>query len=144
MGAHLDAEDTAALGSRVTRKVTYRIFPIVGLLYVFNYMDRSNISYAQLGMEQELGITTANTAFAGTPTSPVSTIPMLRLLMNPKRLSGHPLRRPRMGRQQIRQRMAPPQYLPEDQDSSFPISLIANLDDPGKLTGKCLMSTMQA
>ncbi|GHI97208.1 MULTISPECIES: MFS transporter [Streptomyces] len=59
MGAHLDAEDTAALGSRVTRKVTYRIFPIVGLLYVFNYMDRSNISYAQLGMEQELGITTA-------------------------------------------------------------------------------------
>lgn len=59
MAAHLDAEDPAALGSRVTRKVTYRIFPIVGLLYVFNYMDRSNISYAQLGMEHELGITTA-------------------------------------------------------------------------------------
>uniref|UniRef100_A0AAU3H254 MFS transporter n=1 Tax=Streptomyces sp. NBC_01401 TaxID=2903854 RepID=A0AAU3H254_9ACTN len=58
MGAHLNAEDTA-LGSRVTRKVSYRIFPIVGLLYVFNYMDRSNISYAQLGMEHELGITTA-------------------------------------------------------------------------------------
>ncbi|GAA3748122.1 MFS transporter [Streptomyces tremellae] len=59
MGAHLNAEDTAALGSRVTRKVTYRIFPIVGLLYVFNYMDRSNVSYAQLGMEKELGVTTA-------------------------------------------------------------------------------------
>ncbi|WP_406151085.1 MFS transporter [Streptomyces sp. NBC_01012] len=58
MGAHLNAEDTA-LGSRVTRKVSYRIFPIVGLLYVFNYMDRSNISYAQLGIEHELGITTA-------------------------------------------------------------------------------------
>lgn len=58
MGAHLDAEDSA-LGSRTIRKVSYRIFPIVGLLYVFNYMDRSNISYAQLGMEHELGITTA-------------------------------------------------------------------------------------
>ncbi|MFD8628535.1 MFS transporter [Streptomyces hygroscopicus] len=58
MGAHLNAEDPA-LGSGITRKVSYRIFPIVGLLYVFNYMDRSNISYAQLGMEHDLGISTA-------------------------------------------------------------------------------------
>lgn len=58
MAANLNAEDTA-VGRRTIRKVSYRIFPIVLLLYVFNYMDRSNISYAQLGMGQELGITTA-------------------------------------------------------------------------------------
>jgi ACS family tartrate transporter-like MFS transporter len=39
--------------------VSLRILPIVGLLYVFNYMDRANISYAQLGMEHELAITAA-------------------------------------------------------------------------------------
>ncbi len=29
------------------------------MLYIFNYMDRTNISYAQLGMQHELGITAA-------------------------------------------------------------------------------------
>jgi len=47
------------LGKRTVRKVTGRIMPLVGLLYVFNYMDRSNISYAQLGMQHELAITAA-------------------------------------------------------------------------------------
>lgn len=47
------------IGSRTVRKVSTRILPIVGLLYVFNYMDRANISYAQLGMQHELAITTA-------------------------------------------------------------------------------------
>ncbi|KAA9166413.1 MFS transporter [Amycolatopsis acidicola] len=47
------------LGRRTVRKVTGRILPLIGLLYVFNYMDRSNISYAQLGMQHELAITTA-------------------------------------------------------------------------------------
>lgn len=47
------------LGSRTIKKVSYRILPLVALLYVFNYMDRANIGYAQLGMEAELGITAA-------------------------------------------------------------------------------------
>lgn len=47
------------IGGRTIRKVSTRILPIVGLLYVFNYMDRANISYAQLGMQHELAITTA-------------------------------------------------------------------------------------
>ncbi|NKQ52024.1 MFS transporter [Amycolatopsis sp. K13G38] len=47
------------LGTRTVRKVTSRIMPLIGLLYVFNYMDRSNISYAQLGMQHELAITAA-------------------------------------------------------------------------------------
>lgn len=47
------------VGARTIRKVSYRVLPLIGLLYIFNYMDRSNISYAQLGMEHELEITTA-------------------------------------------------------------------------------------
>ncbi|MEU6608492.1 MFS transporter [Streptomyces shenzhenensis] len=58
MGTNLNVEGSDP-GRRTIRKVTLRIFPIVGLLYVFNYMDRSNISYAELGMRDDLGITTA-------------------------------------------------------------------------------------
>jgi len=47
------------VGSRTVGKVSRRVLPLVALLYVFNYMDRSNISYAQLGMEHELAITAA-------------------------------------------------------------------------------------
>jgi ACS family tartrate transporter-like MFS transporter len=47
------------LGRRITRKVSFRVLPIVGLLYVVNYMDRANIGYAQLGMEHDLGVTEA-------------------------------------------------------------------------------------
>ncbi|GAA4670227.1 MFS transporter [Gordonia humi] len=49
----------AAVGRSTIRKVAFRVMPLVMLLYIFNYMDRTNISYAQLGMEDDLGITTA-------------------------------------------------------------------------------------
>lgn len=58
-----DAAD-GELGRRTVRKVSSRVLPIVGLLYVFNYMDRANISYAQLGMQHELAITTATFGIA--------------------------------------------------------------------------------
>ncbi|GAA3568938.1 MFS transporter [Amycolatopsis ultiminotia] len=44
---------------RIVGKVGARIMPLIGLLYVFNYMDRANIGYAQLGMATELTITAA-------------------------------------------------------------------------------------
>ncbi|GAA1958685.1 MFS transporter [Amycolatopsis minnesotensis] len=47
------------VGSRTVRKVAVRIMPIVGLLYIFNYLDRANIGYAQLGMSKELAIDAA-------------------------------------------------------------------------------------
>lgn len=47
------------LARRTIRKVGLRVMPLIGLLYVFNYMDRANIGYAQLGMATELGITAA-------------------------------------------------------------------------------------
>lgn len=52
------------VGSRTIRKVALRIMPIAGLLYVFNYMDRAAIGYAQLGMATELGITAATFGIA--------------------------------------------------------------------------------
>jgi len=43
----------------VIRKVRRTILPVAFLLYAFNYMDRSSISYAQLTMGKELGISVA-------------------------------------------------------------------------------------
>jgi ACS family tartrate transporter-like MFS transporter len=43
----------------VISKVRRTILPVVFLLYAFNYMDRSSISYAQLTMGKELGIDVA-------------------------------------------------------------------------------------
>ncbi len=50
---------SAVDGNAVIRKVRRAILPIAFLLYGFNYMDRSTISYAQLTMGKELGIDVA-------------------------------------------------------------------------------------
>jgi sugar phosphate permease len=59
MGAPDRDTVSQAEGQAIVRKISVRIIPIVMLLYIFNYMDRTNISYAQLTMGEELGITTA-------------------------------------------------------------------------------------
>lgn len=41
------------------RKITWRIFPILWLGYFFNYLDRTNIAYAQLQMKGQLGFSDA-------------------------------------------------------------------------------------
>ncbi|MCW2778618.1 MAG: putative transporter [Frankiales bacterium] len=46
-------------GGAVLAKVKRTIIPIVFLLYMFNYMDRAAISYAQLEMSTQLGISLA-------------------------------------------------------------------------------------
>jgi ACS family tartrate transporter-like MFS transporter len=43
-----------AFGSRVMRKVTWRLIPFLFLLYVLAYLDRVNVSYAQLQMKDQL------------------------------------------------------------------------------------------
>lgn len=50
---------SAVSGSAVFAKVQRTVLPIIFLLYMFNYMDRANISYAQLGMSDDLGISIA-------------------------------------------------------------------------------------
>lgn len=43
------------LGRQTRRKVAYRLLPFVFLLYVVNYIDRVNVSFANLRMSADLG-----------------------------------------------------------------------------------------
>jgi ACS family tartrate transporter-like MFS transporter len=51
----LDA-DTA---HRARQRIARRLLPFLFLLYVANYLDRTNIAYATLGMKSDLGLTDA-------------------------------------------------------------------------------------
>src|SRR4051794_16471919 len=44
-------------GESARSRVAGRLLPILFLLYVANYLDRTNIAYATLGMKDELGLT---------------------------------------------------------------------------------------
>lgn len=52
------------LERRTTRKVLWRIIPFVFALYVVSYIDRANIGYAALQMNQELGLSGSAFGFA--------------------------------------------------------------------------------
>jgi MFS family permease len=45
-----------ALGQEVLRKVTWRIVPLIGLLFIVNHVDRTNIGFAKLSMSTDLGL----------------------------------------------------------------------------------------
>jgi sugar phosphate permease len=47
--------DPNELGQRVRRRVAYRLLPFVFLVYVVNYIDRVNVSFANLRMSADLG-----------------------------------------------------------------------------------------
>ena len=59
-----DESPPSALEQRTTRKVLWRIIPFVFALYVVSYIDRANIGYAALQMNQELGLTGRAFGFA--------------------------------------------------------------------------------
>jgi MFS family permease len=46
-----------AIASRVTRKLTVRLVYFAGLLFFLNYLDRVNVGFAALKMNQDLGFT---------------------------------------------------------------------------------------
>src|SRR6202142_4798891 len=52
MGA---AEATSAIERRTIAKVSWRLLPLVALAYCIAYIDRSNISFAALTMNKDLG-----------------------------------------------------------------------------------------
>jgi MFS family permease len=53
------------LGRRVVRKVTLRLMPFLGLLYLVNYLDRVNIGFAAPnGMRTELALSATGFGFA--------------------------------------------------------------------------------
>jgi ACS family tartrate transporter-like MFS transporter len=59
MNLHVSAAVKAAeltnVGQRARRRVAYRLLPFVFLLYMVNYIDRVNVSFANLRMSADLG-----------------------------------------------------------------------------------------
>src|SRR5947199_7137983 len=52
----LAADELSDVGLRARRRVAYRLLPFVFLLYVVNYIDRVNVSFASLRMNSDLGL----------------------------------------------------------------------------------------
>src|SRR4029077_986593 len=47
----------AGTGETARSRIAWRLLPFLFLLYVANYLDRTNIAYATLGMKGDLGLT---------------------------------------------------------------------------------------
>src|SRR2546426_6074558 len=47
----------ADAGESARSRIAWRLLPLLFLLYVTNYLDRTNIAYATLGMKGDLGLT---------------------------------------------------------------------------------------
>ena len=55
----LTSHATAAADDALFRKITWRLIPLLFACYVFNYLDRTNVGYAQLQMKDQLGFADA-------------------------------------------------------------------------------------
>lgn len=49
---------------RACRKAALRLVPLLALAYFFNYLDRTNVGFASLTMNDDLGLTAAQFGFA--------------------------------------------------------------------------------
>jgi MFS family permease len=49
------ATATAHLGDRTRRHIALRLLPFVFVLYIANYLDRTSVAYAAIGMSRDLG-----------------------------------------------------------------------------------------
>jgi MFS family permease len=52
-----------ALQQKVLKKIAWRLVPLLTLAYIVNYLDRSNISFAALTMNKDLGLTATEFGF---------------------------------------------------------------------------------
>jgi MFS family permease len=52
-------DDSEAFEDSVYRKITWRIIPFLFLCYIFAYIDRVNVGFAMLQMQQDLGMSDA-------------------------------------------------------------------------------------
>lgn len=48
-------EELSDVGRRARRRIAYRLLPFVFLIYIVNYIDRVNVSFANLRMSADLG-----------------------------------------------------------------------------------------
>lgn len=55
-GTVTDVPDEYGTGRATIRKIVWRLVPFLGLLYVIAYIDRSNIGFAKLTLQDELGL----------------------------------------------------------------------------------------
>jgi hypothetical protein len=46
--------DLSEVGVRARRRIAYRLLPFVSLIYVVNYIDRVNVSFANLRMSADM------------------------------------------------------------------------------------------
>ena len=51
----LTTAECSDVGKRARRRIAYRLLPFVFLIYVINYIDRVNVSFANLRMSADLG-----------------------------------------------------------------------------------------
>lgn len=52
--AGIDHRPVRSAEDNVYQKITWRVMPIVLIAYIFAFLDRINIGYAQLQMKQDL------------------------------------------------------------------------------------------
>ncbi|HEX7011778.1 MAG TPA: MFS transporter [Steroidobacteraceae bacterium] len=60
----MSATPLPAVGQRALRKVAWRLIPFMGLMYFVAFLDRVNIGFAALTMNEALGLTDAMFGFA--------------------------------------------------------------------------------
>jgi MFS family permease len=53
--SHAIASDAASSAERTRRHIAVRLLPFVFLLYITNYLDRTSVAYAAIGMARDLG-----------------------------------------------------------------------------------------
>src|ERR1035437_8748545 len=53
--SHANAPAAAQLGDRTRHHIALRLLPFLFVLYILNYIDRSNLAYAAIGMSRDLG-----------------------------------------------------------------------------------------
>lgn len=51
------------LGQNAIRKATWRLVPLLAVAYLFNYIDRTNVGFAALTMNRDLGLTATQFGF---------------------------------------------------------------------------------
>src|ERR1039457_5110110 len=53
--SHANAPAAAQLGDRTRHHIALRLLPFLFTLYIANYLDRTSVAYAALGMSRDLG-----------------------------------------------------------------------------------------
>src|SRR5208283_3995644 len=59
LGAQANSDNAETFENAVYRKVAWRLLPYLFLCYILAYVDRVNVGFAKLQMQQDLGMTEA-------------------------------------------------------------------------------------